>query len=163
VLMLVTPVFVLLFSAVIQKERIPWNKTLGVAMAALGALFLVGGWRMRFAAETVEGDIYVVLNALSYAIYLVYVRRLMVKYHPITVSKWNFLFGLLYVVPFGYEQLNQVSWSEFSSGAWWVIAFILLGTTFLTYLLNAWALKHASSTLVGSYIYLQPVVATILA
>ena len=43
------------------------------------------------------------------------------------------------------------------------IAFVTIGATFLTYVLNAYALKHASSSLVGSYIYLQPVLATLIA
>ncbi len=163
VLMLVTPVFVLLLSSVFNKERLNWRKYSGVALAAIGALMLIGGWRLRFAADTVIGDVFIMLNALSYAIYLVYVRRLMVKYHPITVSKWNFIFGTLLVLPFGLDQLREVDWGLFDSEAWAIIAFVLLGTTFLTYLLNAYALRHASSSLVGSYIYLQPVVASILA
>ncbi len=163
VLMLVTPVFVLVLSRLINREAVSWVKSTGVAMAALGALMLVGGSRFRFASETVLGDFYIVLNALSYAIYLVYVKKLMIKYDPITVSKWNFLFGFLIVLPFGAEELFSVDWTLFDGSAWGIVVFVLLGTTFLTYLLNAWALRHASSGLVGSYIYLQPVVATVLA
>ncbi len=163
VLMLVTPVFVLIGSAVVYKEKVGWLKAGGIILAAAGALFLIGGWRLKFEADRVLGDIYIMLNALSYAVYLVYVRKLMRKYHPITVSKWNFLFGCLIVLPFGYSELISVDWSLFDGAAWGIVAFVLIGTTFLTYLLNAWALKHASATLVGSYIYLQPVVATLLA
>lgn len=163
VLMLVTPVFVLLLSSVVNREKLSWWKNLGVGLAALGALLLMGGWNFRFSAETVWGDLYIILNALSYAVYLVYVKRLMVKYHPVTVSKWNFIFGLLIVLPFGWNDLMAVEWQTFTGEAWAIVAFILVGTTFLTYLLNAWALQHASSSLVGSYIYLQPVVATVLA
>lgn len=163
VLMLVTPVFVLILSRLMSKEAVSWVKTSGVALAALGALMLIGGWKLKFTSDTVVGDIYIILNALSYAIYLVYVKKLMVKYDPITVSKWNFIFGLLIVLPFGYSQLSDVNWSLFTGSDISIVLFILLGTTFLTYLLNAWALKHASSGLVGSYIYLQPVVASLLA
>lgn len=163
VLMLVTPVFVLILSTFIYKEKLHWRKWLGIVMAAMGALFLIGGWKLRFEADKVLGDVFIMLNALSYAIYLVYVRKLMQRYHPITVSKWNFLFGLLIVMPFGFEELFAVNWSLFGSAEWSIVVFVLLGTTFLTYLLNAYALRHASATLVGSYIYLQPVVASILA
>ncbi|MHB1279155.1 MAG: DMT family transporter [Bacteroidia bacterium] len=163
VLMLVTPVFVLIFSALVYKERLSWLKVSGIVLAAVGALLLIGGWKLRFEADKVIGDIYIILNALSYAIYLVYVRKLMQRYNPITVSKWNFLFGFVFVLPFGFGELKAVDWSLFGSTEWAIVAFILLGTTFLTYLLNAYALGHASATLVGSYIYLQPVVASILA
>lgn len=163
VLMLVTPVFVLVLSAFVHKERVSWLRVSGIAIAAVGALFLMGGWNLRFEADKVIGDIYIMLNALSYAIYLVYVRGLMQRYNPITVSKWNFLFGFIFVLPFGFGELKAVDWSLFGGTEWAIVAFILLGTTFLTYLLNAYALGHASATLVGSYIYLQPVVASILA
>lgn len=163
VLMLVTPVFVLILSALVYKERLSWLKVSGIALATAGALFLIGGWKLKFEADKVIGDIYIILNALSYAIYLVYVRKLMKRYNPITVSKWNFLFGFIFVLPFGFGELKAVDWSLYGGMEWAIVAFILLGTTFLTYLLNAYALGHASATLVGSYIYLQPVVASILA
>lgn len=163
VLMLVTPVFVLLLAAVINKEKLGLVKILGMLMAATGAVFLIARPGLGFDADTALGDLFIILNALSYAIYLVYVKRLMEKYSPVTVSKWNFLFGLLFVLPFGYGELVAVDWTLFDTGDWWIVVFILLGTTFLTYLLNAWALRHASASLVGSYIYLQPVFAALLA
>lgn len=163
VLMLVTPVFVLILSTVMAHEKLHWRKASGVILAAAGALFLIGGWKLRFEADKVMGDMFIMLNALSYAIYLVYVRKLMKRYNPITVSKWNFLFGFLFVLPFGFNELQSVNWSLFGGLEWAIVAFVLIGTTFLTYLLNAFALGHASPTLVGSYIYLQPVVASILA
>jgi drug/metabolite transporter (DMT)-like permease len=139
------------------------DKIAGMLLAAGGALLLIGGWRLRFDADTALGDFYIILNALSYAIYLVYVKKYMHKYNPVTVSKWNFLFGLLFVLPFGFQELAAVEWNLYGPRDWSIVAFVLLGTTFLTYLLNAWALRHASATLVGSYIYLQPVVAALLA
>jgi drug/metabolite transporter (DMT)-like permease len=163
VLMLVTPVFVVLLAAVSNKERPSGKMLAGIFLAAAGALLLMGGWRLRFSPETVAGDIYIILNALSYAIYLVYVKKLMVKYHPVTVSRWNFIFGFLVVLPFGWSGLHEVAWAELGTSGWGILLFVVLGTTFLTYLLNAWALRHASSALVGSYIYLQPVFASFLA
>lgn len=163
VLMLVTPVFVFVLSAIIDKKKPGLWQWLGLLLAALGSLWLMGGLNFRFSKATALGDVFIVLNALSYAIYLVYVKRLMLRYHPITVSKWNFIFGLLIVLPFGYQELMLVDFELFKSADWLILSFILLGTTFLTYLLNAWALGKAPSSLVGTYIYLQPVVATLLA
>lgn len=163
VLMLVTPIFVFLFTVFYGKEKLPWYKWAGLFIAASGALLLVGGRTLHFSTDKWLGDLYIIINALSYAIYLVYVKKLMTKYHPITVSKWNFVFGLLMVLPFGWNDLLTVRWETFTPIIWWYVVFILIGTTFLTYLLNAWALAHASSSLVGSYIYLQPVVAALTA
>jgi len=163
VLMLVTPVFVFIIYNIVNKEKISLLKATGIALAAAGAVMLMGGSRLSFSKDTLYGDIFIILNALSYAVYLVYVKKFIKKYNPITVSKWNFIFGWLFVLPFGYEGLEAVNWGGFSGFIWFSVIFILVGTTFITYLLNAWALQHASSTLVGSYIYLQPVIATIIA
>ncbi len=163
VLMMVTPVFVFIIYTVVDKKGIHWVKALGIVLAAAGAMMLMGGARLSFSKATLYGDILIMLNALSYAIYLVYVKRFLVKYSPITVSKWNFIFGFMMVLPFGVGGIGTIDWASFSAFIWFIVVFILVGTTFITYLLNAWALQRASPTLVGSYIYLQPVIATILA
>lgn len=163
VLMLVTPIFVLLLSVMVNKEPITFRKITGMLMAGAAALFLIGGADLEFVPERALGDVLIMLNALSYAIFLVYVRKLLQRYNAITVSMYNFIFGTLMVLPFGWSELNEVNWSLFESNHWWIIGFILLGTTFLTYVLNAYALGRASASLVGSYIYLQPVVATAMA
>lgn len=163
VLMMVTPVFVFIIYTVVNKEGISWIKAAGIVLAAIGAMMLMGGARLSFSKATLYGDVLIMLNALSYAIYLVYVKRFLVKYNPITVSKWNFVFGFMMVFPFGVGGLEGIDWASFPPFIWFIFTFVLVGTTFITYLLNAWALQRASSTLVGSYIYLQPVIATILA
>jgi len=163
VLMLVTPVFVLLISLLTGAEKPSVQKIGGVMLSAMGALFLMGGIRLSFSADTLLGDVFIILNAISFAIYLVYVKKLMVKYNPFTVSRWNFIFGFIYVLPFGFSQLSDIEWASFTGEIWFYVVFICVGTTFLTYLLNAYALQHTGSSLVGTYIYLQPVVAGVIA
>lgn len=162
VLMMVTPVFVFVIYTVVNKQGISWIKAAGIALAAIGAMMLMGGRSLSFSKATLYGDVFIILNALSYAVYLVYVKRFLRKYNPITVSKWNFIFGFFVVLPFGFGGLAHIEWHTFTPFIWFCVAFILVGTTFITYLLNAWALQRASSTLVGSYIYLQPVIAAII-
>ena len=86
-----------------------------------------------------------------------------VKVYPFSLSPWNFFFGFIYVLPFGFGQLSDIEWASFTGEIWFYVVFICVGTTFLTYLLNAYALQHTGSSLVGTYIYLQPVVAGIIA
>jgi drug/metabolite transporter (DMT)-like permease len=163
VLMLNTPIFVIVFAAIIIGEKLTWNKVIGILIAAAGALLLMGGSKFKFQSETVMGDIFVTANAIIYAFYLVYAKRLMVKYHPLTVTLYSFFFGFFLVLPFGLNQALEIDFANLPSLIWLCIAFITIGSTFLTYVLNAYALKHASSSLVGSYIYLQPVLATLIA
>ncbi len=163
VLMLNTPVFVIIFAALVLNESLSIAKITGILIAGFGALMLMGGTRFNFSSETVLGDIYVTLNAIIYAFYLVYAKRLMKKYHPLTVTLYSFFFGFFMVLPFAFSEFREVQFDILPDYIWGVLAFVTIGSTFLTYVLNAYALRHADSGLVGSYIYLQPVMAAIIA
>lgn len=86
----------------------------------------------------------------------------MTRYRPVIVIRWVFLFGLMFTLPFGWQQLQTVNWSLFETGDWASLAFIVLGTTFFAYLWNIYALKHLSPSIAGAYIYLQPFFAGII-
>lgn len=163
VLMLNTPIFVIIISMFWNKEKITARKAIGVLLACLGAIMLVGGRQFQFNSERVLGDLMVAANAAIYGFYLVYVKQLTHKYHPLTVTLYSFFIGTLLVLPFGFNEFTQISWVSFTPKVWACVAFITVGSTFFTYVLNAYALRHASSSLVGTYIYLQPVCATIIA
>lgn len=163
VLMMFTPIFVVVFAALYLKEKITVWKAAGVLVAALGAILLMGGTRFNFSAGTVLGDIMVAANAIIYAFYLVYAKSLMTKYHPLTVTMWSFVFGWFVVLPFAAGEFTEIDFASFTPVVWACVAFVTIGSTFFTYVLNAYALRKASSSLVGSYIYLQPVLATLIA
>lgn len=163
VLMMNTPIFVVVFAAFLLKEKLSIIKISGILIAAAGAIMLMGGSKFNFSTETVLGDILISLNAIIYAFYLVYAKSLMKKYHPLTVTLWSFFFGLFLVMPFGASDFMNIQWATFTPSIWAAIAFVTVGSTFITYVLNAYALRHASSSLVGSYIYLQPVLAVFIA
>jgi drug/metabolite transporter (DMT)-like permease len=160
VLMLNAPVFVLIFSFFLLKDRIRKWQVLGIAIAGIGALLLVGGTAFNFSSETARGDLFITLNAISYAFYLVYVKRLLKKYHVLTIAKYVFLFGTLMIIPFGLPELLETDFSAFTPKAWISVFYVAVFTTFVAYLLNAWAVQNSNPTLAGSYVYLQPVFAT---
>ncbi|MCK5907659.1 MAG: DMT family transporter, partial [Flavobacteriales bacterium] len=106
------------------------------------------------------GNLMILVNAASYAMYLVVVKPLMKKYHPITVSKWVFLFGFFIVVPFGYTEFMEISWSTMPTDMLLRVGYVILFTSFFAYLLNIYALKTIKASTVSYYIYLQPLIAT---
>jgi len=164
IIMTSNPVVVMLFSLWILKESVTLRKTFGLLIGLSGAALLITtGSSLSFNSATFSGDVYVFLNASSYALYLVIVKPLMSKYHPITVISWIFTFGFIYVFPFGFQELTEVDWSVFTPKIWAAIAFVVLFTTFLAYLLNVSALKELSPTIVSYYIYLQPLLAAVVA
>jgi drug/metabolite transporter (DMT)-like permease len=163
-IMTTTPIIVLIISAIYIKERITFRKLLGVIIGASGAVVLIiYGEQLAFNKSRALGDFLIFINASSYAIYLVLVKSLMKEYNPITVVKWVFTFGIIFVFPFGISQLAAVEWNTFSIYIWIAVAYVLICTTILAYLFNTYALKTVQASTVGIYIYLQPLLATIIA
>ena len=163
-IMTTTPILVLVISALMIGERVTLRKVLGIIAGAAGAILLISyGQQVAFKREGLIGDLFVLTNATSYGIYLVIVKTLMRRYHPITVVKWVFTFGVLFVFPFGWRNLMATEWSSFPTYIWLAVAFVLLFTTFVTYLFNAYALVTVNPSVVSIYIYFQPLFATAIA
>ena len=109
-----------------------------------------------------QGDLMILLNATSYAFYLVAVKPLMTKYRPLTVITWVFAFGWLLTTPIGWSQAMAIDWSVFGPREWAGVVYVVGATTFLVYLLNVFALQQLPPTVVSVYIYLQPLLAVLL-
>ena len=161
-LMTTTPILVLLAASVLLKERITALKLSGIALGALGAIILIGyGKKFAYQSAGSLGDLFIFVNATAYAIYLVLVRRLLRRYHFLTVLKWIALVGWTIVLGYGWSDLLAVQWAAFTPGIWASVAYVLVFTSFGAYLLNAYALKRVSPSVVSAYIYLQPVLAAL--
>ncbi len=160
IIMVATPILVLVLAGVLLKERITWMKTCGVVLGAFGALVLIFAKPSGAGSgATALGDLFILVNATSYGLFLVMVKPLMRKYGTVTVMAWCFLFGLLLVLPFGWGEMAAVQWHVLSLPHILALAFVVVMVTFVAYLLNTWALARVSPTVVGTYIYLQPVLA----
>lgn len=161
IIMTSNPILVMIFAAIIIKEKITVTKVGGVFLGLAGAAALIlHGKNLSVENDGLIGDLFIFLNASSYALYLVLVKPLMSKYKPITVIKWVFFFGAFYVFPFGFGEFTEVDWNNFSKNIWIAFAFVIIGTTFLAYLFNIYGLKRLNPTTVSSYIYSQPLIAT---
>jgi len=163
ILMVTTPLFVAFFSFFLLNEKVTKLKVIGLCFGVFGAILLLLGPSLSFNSSTLWGDVMVMTNAIIYAYYLIIAKPLLHKYSPLTVIKWTFFFGGLLVIPFGFTELKEVKWQAIPNSIWSAIIFLIIGATYITYVLNAWALRNANATLVGAYIYLQPVLATIIA
>jgi drug/metabolite transporter (DMT)-like permease len=163
VIMTSSPITVLIVSYFLLKEKITVNKLIGIALGAAGAVLLIGIDGFKLDNDTFVGNLFILINAVSFSIYLVMVKPMMYRYKAITVIKWVFLFGMFMVIPFGLEEFLLVDWSSLPNEAWLSLGYIIIGTTFIAYLLNTWALRFVNPSLVGYYIYLQPVFSTLVA
>ena len=164
IIMTINPVLVIIMSAIILNEKINIRKGIGIALGLAGASSLIlNAGSLNGSADFMLGNTFVFINAASYGLYLVLVKPLMQKYHPITVMFYVFGFGFLYVLPFGYNELLAVEWTSFPTKIIWKVCFVVVFTTVIAYLLNSSALKILNPSTVSIYIYTQPVLATLFA
>jgi drug/metabolite transporter (DMT)-like permease len=164
IIMTSNPILVMIMSFLIIKEKITFRKGLGILLGIIGASALIlNRGDISLDTNMQLGNLFVLINATSYGLYLVIVKPMMVKYHPITVMFYVFSFGLLYVIPFGFSNLAAVNWSIIPTTIYWEIAFVVICTTFIAYLFNSSALKQLNPSTVSIYIYLQPILATLFA
>jgi len=158
------PIFAFVFAALILKERITFLKGLGLAIGLSGVLLLIlQNGTPDIGSTTFLGDIYTLVNTISWAFYTVIIKRMLERYHPITVMKWTFLFGMLINLPLGYNQWSTMDWSAISLNAWLAIGFVVVFATYLGYLLITFGLRKLSPTVVSTYTYTQPIIAAYLA
>jgi drug/metabolite transporter (DMT)-like permease len=158
------PIFAFVFAALILKERITFLKGTGLAIGLSGVLLLILQNGMPdLASSTFLGDVFSMVNTISWAFYTVVIKRMLEKYHPVTVMKWTFLFGMLTNIPAGYHQWSTMDWSAIPFTAWLQIGFVIVGATYLGYLLITFGLRRLSPTIVSTYTYTQPIIAAYLA
>jgi drug/metabolite transporter (DMT)-like permease len=158
------PIFTLLVCLFLGLDRVSLRRIFGIILAAAGVIYLVDPMRADFSADTTLGNILIVANSISYGAYIAISKDMLKRYGALTVITWIFIFGSFMTLPAG-------AWSMAESGSiqsagpfiWLTVLYIILVPTVGAYYLNAWALARVSPSTVAAYIYLQPLLAFILA
>ena len=161
-----TPMFVIVLALVFLKEPITWKKASGVVIGAAGALLLVlSGANENTGGGSMQGNLLVLLSGVSYAVYLVVVKPLTLKYHPVTIMKWMFLFSLPLLIPLDWNYFVQAPAFiyPYHPAALCGIAFILFFGTYCTFMMIPMALKRIRPTTISMYNYVQPMVVAVAA
>ena len=160
IIITLSPVLVLILSYFFLKEKVTVKKIIGILIGFSGAVFLIlNSSKTGINAPNIPlGNSFFLLNESAYAGYLIVIKPLTSKYNIFTLMKWLFLIGLVLSTPITFNQFIEVNWTELPWFAIWRMAYVVIGTTFLTYLFNIYALKTLSPTTVGSFIYLQPII-----
>jgi drug/metabolite transporter (DMT)-like permease len=157
------PVFVLVISAIMIREKITGMKILGVFLGALGAVLLLVSSALGSAGVHYVGDLLIIINALSYAFFLVLIKPLMAKYKGLTIAAWVFGLGTMMTFPFGYQDILRIQWQSMPAYALWSLAFIVVFSTIIAYYLNITVMKFVNPSVAGIYIYVQLVFTTLIA
>lgn len=156
------PVATLIFALLSGRERVTSRKLLSFALAAAGVLLVLTTGVPGGGDASVAGDVLILINALSYAWFLVISRDLLRRVDPLAATAVLLAFGALGMLVLGLPTAIGFDFSTVSARAWGMAAFVVVFPTALAYHLNYWALSRADSSLVAFYIYLQPLVATSL-
>lgn len=157
------PVFAILVSAFVGNDVLTWKKAAGIFVAGCGVVYLIDPSKASFSSATTQGDILVLLNSLSYAIYLAISKKLISHYGSLKSIAWLFLFGSIVNVPFGLYSLQTVELASVPTQAWLALAAVVVFPTILAYYWNTWALARVEPSVVAVYVYLQPLIGTFLA
>jgi len=161
-IMTLTPIFILILSAFIAKERLSKVNIMGIFIAMIGVVILIF-MKGISVGGSIAGDFFVLINALFYAIYLVIVKPLLSKYSPYTLFSYLFLLGSIILVPIGIPSLVQYDWTRDTIKVISTLLYISVAVTFIAITLNSWILKTATSAQVEVYLYLQPILYSIIA
>ncbi len=163
-LMLTTPILIVFIAAWILKEKIGLFKIAGLALGIAGAMVLILAKTSAMQGDNIIwGDILIITNAVSYTIYFVLVKPLMLKYDAIVIIRWIFTIGFLMVLPFGWIEFTEIRWADFTAVDFMSMLFIVITGTFLAYLFNLYGIKILGASAAGFYIYTQPFFATAIA
>ncbi len=164
IIMISNPIMVFIFTLIILKERITLFKLSGLTLAITGAVMILS-FRGNFVvgSDTIAGDLMTLINSASWAIFIVLVKPIMMKYDTVTAMRWMFLFGSIYILPIALPDTLSTNWQLFTPNAIFSICFVVLATTFFAYLLNIYGLQSLSPNTVSAYIYLQPFLASLFA
>jgi drug/metabolite transporter (DMT)-like permease len=164
IIMISNPVMVFIFTLFILKERITILKAGGLLLAVAGAVMLLSlRGNFELGSDTLPGDLMTLANSACWAVFIVMAKPITQKYNTATAMRWMFLFGSIYILPFGLTETLATDWSGFTAKATFALFFVVVATTFLAYFLNIYGLQELSPNTVSAYIYLQPFLASLFA
>ena len=163
ILITMIPVFTLIVAIVLRLERTTVTRVVGIALALAGALLVVGGQESSGMSGPVAGTLLLMGNCLAYGIYLVISKPVVTRLSAVRVISRMFAIGTVLILPIALPSLLREHWRTIPESAWLGLLLVIAGPTVAAYVINAWTLKFAESSLVAAYSYLQPVLTTILA
>lgn len=157
------PIFAITIGTILGTERPRPLRIIGIICAAVGVVVLIDPRNSSFSSETTIGDIFIIINSLSFGIYVATSKEIITRNGPFRSMMWVFIFGSIICVPFGIFSLSGVDTTAIPWYIWAVVIYIAVGSTAAPYLLNAYALQKVNASTLAVYIYFQPLIGFLLA
>lgn len=158
------PIITMILAAIFLHEPVTGKKVMGIFCGAIGALMLIIGSMSAGSSKAgdIRGDLLCLLAQLSFACYLAIFKHLIQRYHVITIEKWMFIYAAIVIIPLSYHHVASLVWTSISMKTWFETAFVVVGGTFLAYILMMIGQKILRPTVVSMYNYVQPIVACVV-
>lgn len=157
------PIFTLSIGAIIGVERLRTVKVFGIILAAGGVILLIDPRNASFSSQRTLGDLMIVLNSLSYAIYVASSKDILLRNGAMKSITWIFMFSAAICVPLGLYSLSSVDIWAVEALIWLFVLYAAVIATTVPYLSNAWALARVNPSTVAVFVYLQPVIGFLMA
>ncbi len=157
------PIFALTVGAAAGFEQLQRRKIIGIVLAAFGVILLIDPRNASFSSESTIGDILIILNSLSYGIYVATSKSVIMRNGVFRSMMWVFLFGSIICVPLGAVSIAPIGLAAIDTSVWLLMIYIAVVATAAPYLLNAYAISHVNPSTVAVFIYLQPLIGFLLA
>jgi len=160
-----TPIFVLVFAAIVKQERITVRKAMGmlIAFGGVGILNAMPVSGPPSSGPTMLGDIFVSLAAATFALFTVMSKKVSLRLSGITVNTFSYVAGALALTPVAIWQSRSFAFGGVSAAGWVSLTYMALFSSVICYLIYYYALGRISASRVAAFSYLQPVMATLMA
>lgn len=157
-----TPILVLLLAAAARLERVTALKLCGMATAAAGVVLLQAK-REQSSGATLSGDMFILLAALTFALFTVIGKRAAGGFSSLTVNTFAYAGGGLMLLPITITQSLKFSFAAVSAVAWASVVYMALFPSIVCYLIYYYALRHVPASRISAFSYVQPLLATVMA
>jgi drug/metabolite transporter (DMT)-like permease len=157
------PIVTMIVAAIFLKEPVTGTKVIGIFLGAVGALILIMSSGSATGGGNLLGDIFCLMAQISFSIYLTVFKSLSQRYSPITLNKWMFVYASMCYIPLSYGDFTSIEWGSISTAAYWQVAYVVIGGTFVAYICLMGAQQRLRPTVVSMYNYMQPIMASVVA
>jgi drug/metabolite transporter (DMT)-like permease len=132
-----------------------------LALGFLGSALLAGVTPGELLSADLAGPVALTLASASWALGTVYSKRNPTQTTPYAASAAQMIAGGAVITLLGLVlgEADQWRWSASGLGA---LAYLVIFGSIVGFTAYAYALRHASATVVGTYAYVNPVVAVLL-
>ena len=162
-----TPLFVLLLAQALIGEFPGWRTTVGAALALGGTVYVLLHRGLDLSRGPLAGDLLLLVAVVAWSIYTAEGRELVAQFGALPTIAWTLIAGTLLFLPLGLGSLllpvNRADIAHASREAWWGVAYLIVITSVVAYLIWYWALKHLAAARVAVFTNLQPLATALLA